>query len=175
MKFGSANKYNKLKSSFMFRMYEEPFYQLTKPSYVDEKLVRGSCGTYALSSLFDVPPEIVSKWLPKTAKTWSDREIKKILDKKGWIVKEVTVTALKTNEHYIETPINQDHILLVGQRTSKHEGTWAFAYKNKWIHNYETMDLNPLEFVNNPIMSAYVLCRKTTVARNATIYLKGLK
>lgn len=174
MKFGSANKYNKLESSFMFRMYEEPDYKMTKPNWVNEKKVRGSCGTYALSSLLDIAPEIISKWLPKTAKTWSDREMKKLLDKRGWIVKEVTVTALKTNTTYIEAPIKSDHILLVGQRTSKHEGTWAFAYKNKWIHNYEADNLDPLEFVNNPIMSAYVLCRKTTLDRNKKLYLKDL-
>ncbi len=175
MKFGSANKYNKQTSSFMFNMYEEPYYYMFKPTHVDEKKVRGSCGTYALSALLHLPPETISKSLPKTAKTWSDRAMKKMLSKHGWVVKEVTVTALKTNEEYIERPISEKHILLLGQRTSKHEGTWAFVYKDTWVHNYVEEKLNPLEFINNPIMSAYVLCRKNTLRRNTKIYLSEIK
>lgn len=167
MRFGPAAKNAKMDSK-EWKKYKEPNFNPVKFPYgtYNHNKLRGSCGTYALSSILDMKPCKVSKFLPKSVITWSDREMKKMLNRHGWVVKELTVTSVKTSDHF-DTPITKDHIVLLGQRTSKNEGTWAIAYQNAWVHNFDAEMMSPLEFINNPIMSAYVICRKKTLRRNS--------
>lgn len=149
MKFG---KYQKEKTDFL-KYITTKFHPFTG---VYSSHYKGTCGTFALSTLTGLKPRTVSRFLPKAMDHWTDRSIVSFLKNRGYEVIPITVCSV-TGSSIITCPITRLHVLLIGQYMTKGEGSWQVVYNNKVYHNFGCDDLNGLEFVNSPIMTAYTI------------------
>lgn len=64
------------------------------------------------------------------------------------------------DEIYITNQITKRHILLVIQDYNKSEKSMSVIYNDIIYHNFSMMPLKPLEFLNRPLSSVFVLKKK---------------
>lgn len=67
-----------------------------------------------------------------------------------------------TNRPNLGNLVTEKHVLLISQMFRKNEGSWCVLHKGKIYHNRkdETEFFHSLEFINRPILSAYVIWKK---------------
>lgn len=122
--------------------------------------LHGSCGTHALAYLTKSSPTKIDKSLPKNVMAWSDMRMVKYLREHDYIVQPVTINNV-TNRDWPNDHISKYHVLLVGQHVLKNnEGTWSVCWNNIRYHSGYREELDPLEFINCPIDSAYIIYNK---------------
>lgn len=121
--------------------------------------LHGSCGTHALAYITKSDPIKVDKILPKSVEAWSDKRIVDYLRKRNYIVQPITINNV-TNRSILNDHISRYHVLLLGQHVLKHEGTWSVVWNNTRYHSGHIEELDPLEFINCPIDSAYIIYHK---------------
>lgn len=121
--------------------------------------LRGSCGTHAISHITGVSPRIVDRHLPKHVKCWSNARMVRFLRNKGYTVQPVTIFNV-TNRDWPKDHISPYHVLLLGQHVLRHEGTWSVVHNNKRYHSGYIDELDPYEFINNPLECAYIIHHK---------------
>lgn len=126
--------------------YSCPLFNFYMPQFWNE----GSCGENAFYTLTNKWPECND---PDYLPSW---EMVELLVKQGLWVFELTKSGV-TNHISIQNHIKRNHILLINQRFNKRENSWQVIHKNQIFHNFQIMDLNPLELVNRPIEKIYVI------------------
>jgi hypothetical protein len=52
----------------------------------------------------------------------------------------------------------------------RNEGSWAVIHRNVVYHNQDEGALDPLEFVNNPLMTVYVVWHPKWAVRNPKVF-----
>lgn len=123
--------------------------------------IRGyGCGANALTALTGAPPWLTQE-LNGYSRDFKDRFMLDFLEDLGFKTIPITQCEMSVGQgESIMSKIKRDHLLLVSQLFSKNEGTWTVAYKGKLVHNFEINPIYPLEFVNRPILTAYVVFHK---------------
>jgi hypothetical protein len=133
-----------------FKPYRVPFFQFNH-NYG----YRGQgCGAGALSIITGHSPFHIHYNICKR-NHFSDVKMVRYLRQEGYTVIPVTqcaVTRLGGMNH-----IKPDHVLLVSQLMMKNEGSWIVVNNGKLAHNFDIVPLSPLEFINRPILSAYIV------------------
>ena len=143
-------------------------YQLSKYSltFRDKKFAgTWGCGATSLSLLTSKPPEHYSK-LNKFKAHYDDKFMVRELKKSGYEVIPLTISSL-TDTELVINPINNRHLLLVSQMVLKNEATWLMIAGGEYvIHNFQIDILSNLEFINHPILSIYILFKKSLRLNN---------
>jgi hypothetical protein len=121
--------------------------------------LRGSCGTHALAHIMKESPTKIDKYLPKNISCWSTTRIAKFLRQNGYVVQPVTICNV-TNRDWPRDHISKYHILLIGQFVLRQEGTWSVVWCNERYHSGHTEELDPYEFINNPLDCAFIVYHK---------------
>jgi len=158
MRIGKENK--KLKDTLWIRRLNQDNFVISNLRKYQVAPYRGGCGTAALSMLTGYSPVYVDKYLPRTAKYWSDRAITSFLKERGYKVTEITINRLTQDRSYKIPPITYRHVLLVGQWINYLEGTWLVVNNGMKYHNFDAEPLQPMEFFNNPTDTVYVITHK---------------
>lgn len=114
-------------------------------------LVLTGCGANALGLLTGEKP-----WKIKYRHHWPDEFLLKFLRKKGWNSHKITKYNV-TKSKKVSWPIDENHIVLFSFCTVRDEASWAVLHNNLIYHNFEITVCRPMEFLNRPILSAYVL------------------
>ena len=153
MRAGAHNK--KIKSARWLRVMETTKFKPRLFSGASD--LRGSCGTCAIATLTGLNPKEIDRQLPKNTDYWKDLHVKKFLRKHGYEITEVTISRVTQNPDWQEDPITGKHVLLVSQEVLYGEATWAVLYGYKRYHNFEEDQLHLFEFVNNPLMTVYIV------------------
>jgi hypothetical protein len=118
------------------------------------------CGANLLSLITGVDPSIICK-LNKSKNHWPDAFIVDFLESRGYKLIPVT-KAVVTNRDFLtlDEPIRPNHILITTQMFLKGEASWCCYYQNYCYHNFIISRLKPFDFVNMPILKAWVLWHK---------------
>lgn len=114
------------------------------------------CGATALSLILKIHPFKIKNTNKKNRHDWTDSFMVGFLKRNGWqILKldERTVTSYDS----ISNPVGDKHILLVSQRYSKTDSSWAVVFDELYIHNFQISHLDVREFINRPIISIYCI------------------
>ncbi len=117
----------------------------------------GGCGANALSVLTGINPLDIKNTNPKNKNDWKDKFVVDFLRDCGFTVEPITLCDVSNSEIYVESPITKNHVLLISQLLIKNEASWSVIYKDYIFHNFEIVPLKGLEFVNNPILTAYIV------------------
>lgn len=119
------------------------------------------CGATALSLITGIKSNIIfrSKKFKENESlfSWNDTFMRGFLRKQGFSIIPITLCEVSNFQTYIESPIKNYHVILMSQLMKKNEASWSVIFNNYIFHNFEILPLKPLEFINNPILSAYVI------------------
>lgn len=120
------------------------------------------CGANAISSITGETLRDIAE-ANHFQKHYSDRFMVNYLKKSGHTVIPLTLCAMTqghTDHILIKNKISRYHVLLISQLFLENEASWIVAHKGKLVHNFDKHFLYPLEFINRPILTAYVVHHK---------------
>lgn len=120
---------------------------------------RAGCGATALSLLTGKHPWDIQD-LNKRREHYSDRFMLKYLKDHRFDIQPITQKGV-TNYRYVCYPITKEHVLLVSQLMAKREATWIVYHRGIGYHNFVPGSTELLDFVNKPILTAYILTHPT--------------
>lgn len=111
---------------------------------------------------WDAYRTILGKNPPKNFGNLStDRQMVGALRTSGIEVIPLTVCTV-TNRLELFNLVLESHVLLISQMFRKNEGSWCVLHGGRIFHNCEdeTNSFHMLEFINRPILTAYILWTK---------------
>lgn len=118
------------------------------------------CGPCAASTLTGIRPEKISK-INKDKDHFSDKLMITFLESQNFKVIPLTIAEL-SNSSYVENNITRNHLLLLSQMYSKNQASWTILLNNEYIiHNFEIQKLFGDEFIQRPILTSYILFKKS--------------
>ena len=149
MKVGFYSKHPKDYDSFEVPLFKFP--------NVNPFAHCGGCGASALRNLGCDPFEV--RLLHGSSRKFSDKFMVNFLRKKGYKVIPITQCLVSNtpNIRPSDNIIRHSHVVLMCQLYHKNEASWTVAYQGELMHNNEVTELYPMEFVNRPILSAYMI------------------
>ncbi len=109
------------------------------------------CGGAALALLSDTDPLTIP-----SQPTWPDSYMINFLKKKGFQVQKLTKYNI-ANRPGVTNPLTKNHLLLISMMFRRREASWVVYFDRMLYHNFEITELQPLDFINLPIVSAYML------------------
>lgn len=118
------------------------------------------CGAYALHTLTKIPLKDIIKLQSKTIPGhWPTRTMMRFLAKHGCSVMPITLGNMVWAHNYDngKPEIGGSNVLLIDQHCYDDQGTWSVVYGGRRAHSGEVDPLNPLEFINYPILQAYLV------------------
>lgn len=117
--------------------------------------MEAGCGGCALAMLTGLNPAKMSK-----RGDWTPRFMLSTLKKHGFKIATLTNRNL-TNVLRVGWPISTLHVVLVRIKMIKHEASWAIIHNKILFHLFEVKPLSGYEFINHPIMDAYLIHHKS--------------
>ena len=118
------------------------------------------CGPSAASLLTGINPQEISK-LNHDKRHFPDSLMVKFLTEHNFQVTKLTIANM-TNSEFVENNLNTKHLLLLSQMYAKNMATWVVLLKLKFIvHLYDIQRLLADEFISRPILSGYLLYKKS--------------
>lgn len=128
-------------------------YKVTKFNpYLFDRSWSYGCGRTALSTLTGVAPY---KFVEQ--KNYTDKYMIRELVDRNFVVLPITNADVTQTPQFIVSHIKESHVILASQLAIKGEGTWSAYYGGYSFHNFAVEELKPLEFLNRPLLSAYVI------------------
>lgn len=115
------------------------------------------CGAWALHVLTKAPYHMLLN-LGKNGH-YPDKVMFGFLKHAGFKVTPITLgnvvesQSVKTGKSLLTT----DHVILIEQGCFEEESTWAVLYGGKISHSGDLSDIGPMEFVNWPILQAFLI------------------
>ena len=116
------------------------------------------CGPCALSLLTGIPVSIISKQNRFLSST-SDAFVVNFLRRNGFSVLELDAAKI-TNFEQITNKFTERNVFLVSQLFSRQQGSWAVIMGEYHIHNYSIEILSSKEFLERPVLTAYLIKAK---------------
>jgi hypothetical protein len=132
-----------------FDEYRSPFF---KPADVRPS---NSCG-------WDTFLLITGKYpIGKFGQLTTDKKMVMALEKEGVTVIPLSICSV-TNRYDLRNLVSEEHVVLISQMFRKNEGSWCVLHNGEIYHNCtkETDFFHMLEFINRPILTAYILWKK---------------
>lgn len=126
-------------------------------------VINNGCGGNVLSMLTGINPVYIKNSNKENPHDWRDEFMLNFLRRRKFNVipitrKEVTNCDNFTIKEY--DGITSKNVLLLSQHLTKKDATWSIIYKEYIFHNFDISRLSYLEFINNPILTAYVIFHK---------------
>lgn len=115
------------------------------------------CVPCALALLTGVSPRTINE---NYSGKWSESKIIRFLRKKNFTCYKLSDRILKTRSDVIEENLRPYHLVLTIQKMNKKETSVQVIWDGYVFHNFSIAPLRPLEFVNNRLISAWVLKRR---------------
>lgn len=132
--------------------------------YLWDRLLSASCGFNALALLSGFNPFQIKKKYKRAGFSHSHdshcSEDFAVSFLRKWY------DILKLDEKTIQEPaetannVTANHLLLMVQSFSHSENSYVVTWQGMMYHNFEIYPLKPMEFINRPIKSMYILKRK---------------
>ena len=116
---------------------------------------KAGCGATALSLITGEHP-FDARDLNKRCNHYPDRFMLKYLKDRSYTVIPITergVTSCDSDNY----PITSSHIILASQLMIKHEASWVVYHRNIGYHNFIPGNIMSLDFINKPILTAYII------------------
>lgn len=116
------------------------------------------CGANCLSTLTGEEPGAIAsrnKYNPH----YSDKFMVSYLKKRDFKVVPLTVCGLTGSSDLINN-VKSNHVILISSMFKKFEASWSILYDGYMIHNQDIVAPSVLEFINRPILTAYVVFRE---------------
>ena len=139
------------RSPLNFEPYRASLFQLQNKGWVTGY----GCGANALASLTGEHPSDIADSCQGRHGHFPDKKMLSFLRRKGYKVIPVTQCLVSLNGEVNNVKAN--HVLLISQLLKKNEGSWVIVHGGNLTHNFDTVPLNALEFINRPILSAYII------------------
>ena len=118
------------------------------------------CGYCAASLLTGVFPSKILQLNNKNIHC-SDRFLINYLKKNKFKIQPLSLCGVSnTRADIIKNKIHPYYVILAKQLYKKNENSWAIICNNFIFHNFTIYPLKELEFVNRPIMGAYLIKHK---------------
>lgn len=118
------------------------------------------CGCSALALLTGVNPFHISA-LNKSKDHTSDKFMLDFLKSNGFKIAKLTQCSVSNNiTRVLENKIKYYHVLLVSQLVLRNEASWSVINDQYIYHNFLVNLLKPLEFLNRPVLTSYLLFHK---------------
>lgn len=111
------------------------------------------CGASALSLLTGIHP---SKFKAPPRGDWKDHIVLSILNANKFKTARLTMRGV-TNFDWTSYPIGRQHVVLAKIKLIKYNASWVVIHSGIIFHNFELAPLKPLEFINHPVMAAYLV------------------
>ena len=119
-----------------------------------------SCGCSTLALLTGIDPFILSA-SNKNRDHTSDKFMLDILKSNGFKIAKLTQCSVSNNRtRVLENNIKYYHVLLVSQLVLRNEASWSVIQGDYIYHNFIINLLKPLEFLNRPVITSYLLFHK---------------
>lgn len=134
--------------------------QKEAPKFSIETKDETECGAWALHAITKVPLHLLMGMSKKGH--WPTRTMIGFLRRVGCEVTPITLgnvvesQSVKTGKKLLTCR----NVILVEQGCFKEESTWSVLFDNKISHSGELNDIRPMEFVNWPILQAYLITHK---------------
>ena len=129
------------------------------PHLYNSALVQNvGCGASAISLLTGINPYKTLQ-LFKGYSHFPDSLMVRALEMNKVKVLKLTQSNL-TNNTIPTYNIEKNHVVLLSCLMMKKEATWVVLWNNFLFHNFEVSQISRLEFLNFPILSAYLLKKK---------------
>jgi hypothetical protein len=97
----------------------------------------------------EVPGHQVVNYQPH----FDDEFMVRFLRRRGFTVLPLTQCTVSASYSLI----NESHVVLVSQLFRRNEATWGVIFGGMYYHNFDFYTLDPLSFLNKPVLSAYVI------------------
>lgn len=120
--------------------------------FTHQLLAHCGCGANTLALLTGEAPWKIVPY----RKHWPDEYLLKYLRKRGWKTHRITKYNV-TKSEFMSWPITEDHVVLFSFCVKRKEASWGVIFGGNIYHNFEITSLRPMELLNRPILSAYVL------------------
>ncbi|NJO48157.1 MAG: hypothetical protein HC840_00415 [Leptolyngbyaceae cyanobacterium RM2_2_4] len=137
-----------------WRQHDAPKFTLhTKPHEIE-------CGAWALHVITKFPYHYILP-LGKDGHC-SNKVMFNFLKAAGCEIIPITIGNM-VESHSVKSGkrlLSSSHVILVNQGCYKEESTWAVLHDNKISHSGDLSDIGPLEFVNWPILEAFLITHK---------------
>jgi hypothetical protein len=134
--------------------HESPKFTLDNKSEIE-------CGSWALHTITKVPYHQIMRLSNKEGH-WPTRKMLGFLKAVGCEV--IPITLGNTVEgHSVKNgkrQISSRNVVLLEQGCYEEESTWSVLHNNQISHSGETNAIGPLEFLNWPILQAYLITHK---------------
>ena len=138
-----------------------------KPSTRHAGYYFNTCGSSLLSTIVDLPPNLIEKKLPKRTQHWSATAIKNYLKRAGWGAVDITVNSV-TNGHWEEFPIRDEHIVVLALHMDAKEASWLLAHKGRLYHNFGEEPFTGTYLLNKPIQECFIVHRHNKARKKLT-------
>jgi hypothetical protein len=137
-------------------------YRVSKFKFPSDDLVfkSGGCGANALSVLTRISPTVIERANKNWGRShYNDRFMVGFLRQKGYTVIPITKALVSQGKNPLDVGnrIRRDHVLLVSQLYLEDEASWVVLYDGNLMHNFQEAPIYPLEFINRPILTAYLI------------------
>lgn len=140
-----------------------------RPHLFNSSYADFGCGPCTLSLLTGLPPsQAATKVNPLNT---PDDKLLQVLEKYGIEHFGITKCEMTNDPVLVRNQITELHVLLVSQLWRRNEASWGVMYDNIFYHNFRPCGTNVLDFVNRPILSAYVLFNPTWKLTNIPRFL----
>jgi hypothetical protein len=146
--------------------YFSPHFKPPKKPFTDD--VRGSCGTYALCYLTGMKLKEAAKLLPKHLKYWSDQRLISVLRSKGYAVLPITLNNVTGCTYSKKEVFTGMHVILSCVHVHSDTASYLVQYGGKEYHSCEIIDQVPMDLVNNPVWTSYVVWHPSWGPRTST-------
>lgn len=113
------------------------------------------CGRTALSLLTGIPPNKFPE-----QKNYKDLYMVRELMSRNFITLPITIADVSQTPQFIASHIKDNHVVLTSQMAIKGEATWSVLFGGYVFHNFAVESLQPLELLNRPLLSAYLIYNK---------------
>lgn len=112
---------------------------------------RLGCGACALALLTGARPESIAG--KNGGRHYSDKFMVSFLRIRGFQTVRLTMCNLSAGA----STLGSTHVLLTSQLFRRNEGTWGVIHSDLFYHNFSSYNLDTLAFLNQPILSAYLV------------------
>jgi hypothetical protein len=113
------------------------------------------CGPCTLSLLTGLSP--TSAILRVDPRNTSDKSLLKALAECEIQNFPITKCEMTNDPVSVASSITNQHVLLLSQLWRRNEASWGVMYNDVMYHNFKPCSVSNLDFLNRPILSAYVL------------------
>ena len=143
------------------------------PTIFKKDMYACGCGRTALATIIGLNPELVPDGVGKH-RHFSDKFMVGYLRRAGYKVIPCTQCDMTQRADVIMNEITDDHVVLISQLMVKNEASWSVTYGGLAYHNFYITRLHGLDFLNKPLLSAYVVFHPKWRITDRNLYGRSL-